>query len=296
MNRMRWMMPATLTVILLLMAAPLLAQTEINETRPLDSSAAVSVSNISGSVKITGGSSNELRVTGTLGRGAEELRISGDSSRMDIEVVLPRHSRNVKPTHLVISLPRNCRLDVSTVSADIDLSDFDGDIDLESVSGEITAVCGAGEVGIQTVSGEISLNCDSAKTDVESVSGDVRARGIHGDISGNTVSGDLLVEGGTFSSITAESVSGNIQFDCGLAGGARVEVSAHSGDVIFLLANSLSAHCEVETFSGNITNGFGPAGTENEHGPGRELEFTAGSGDGHLEINTFSGNVVLKQK
>ena len=39
MNRMKWMMPATLTVILVLMAAPLAAQTEINETRPLDGSA-----------------------------------------------------------------------------------------------------------------------------------------------------------------------------------------------------------------------------------------------------------------
>jgi len=66
--------------------------------------------------------------------------------------------------------------------------------------------------------------------------------------------------------------------------------------VVFLFAGGLSAHCEVETFSGNITNEFGPAGIENEYGPGRELEFTAGSGDGHVEINTFSGNVVLKQK
>jgi DUF4097 and DUF4098 domain-containing protein YvlB len=289
-------MPAALTVTLVLLAAPLMAQTEINETRPLGDSATLSVSNVSGSVKITGWNRNEVQVTGTLGKGAEELRISGTSSHMDIEVVLPQHSRNVKPTQLVISLPRSCRLEVSTVSASIDLNDFDGDVELASVSGEITAVCGAGGVGIETVSGGISLGCDSAKTAVESVSGDIRVRGIHGQISGNTVSGDLLVEGGAFSSIIAESVSGNIQFDCGLTGGARVEVSAHSGDVVFLLANDLSARCEVDTFSGNITNGFGPAGVENEYGPGRELEFTAGSGDGHLEIDTFSGNVVLKKK
>lgn len=296
MNRMGWMVSATLTVALILLAAPLMAQTEINETRPLDSSATLSVDNISGSVIVTGWNRNEVQITGTLGRGTEELRISGDSSRMDIDVVLPKHSRNVKPTHLVISLPRGCRLDVDTVSADIDLSDFDGDMELESVSGDIKAVCGAGDVAIESVSGEIRLQGQSSDTEVENVSGDIRLRGIDGVLSVNSVSGDILVEGGTFSSISAEAVSGNLQFDVGLASGARIEVSAHSGDVLFLLAGGLSADCEVNTFSGNITNEFGPAGIENEHGPGTELEFTAGSGDGHMEIDTFSGNVVLKQR
>lgn len=296
MNRMRWMTTAALTSILVLLAVPALAQTEINETRPLDGSATLSVSNISGSVKVTGWNRNEIQVTGTLGKGTEELRITGNQSRMGIEVVLPRMSRNVKPTHLVISLPRGCRLEVSTVSADIELDQFDGAIELESVSGDITAVCGAGDVEIASVSGEISLDCDSANTDVESVSGDVRLRGVHGVLSGSTVSGDFLVEGSTFTRISAESVSGNLQFDCGLAGGARVEVSAHSGDVVFLFAGGLSAECEISTFSGRITNGFGIEGIKNEYGPGTELNFTAGSGDGRVEISTFSGNVVLKQK
>lgn len=296
MNRMRWMTTAALATILVLLAMPAMAQTEINETRPLDDSAILSVSNISGSVKVTGWNRNEIQITGTLGKGTEELRISGDFSRMNIEVVLPRRSRNVKPTHLVISLPRGCRLDVSTVSADIDLNDFDGDLELESVSGDITADCGAGIAEIASVSGEISLDSDSASTDVESVSGNVRVRGAHGVLSGDTVSGDLLVQGGTFTRITAKSVSGNLQFDCALADGARVEVEAHSGDVVFLFAGDLSAECEVSTFSGRITNSFGPAGIENEYGPGTELEFTAGSGDGRVEISTFSGDVVLKQK
>jgi len=219
MNRMRWMTTAALTSILVLLALPAMAQTEIKETRALNDSATLSVSNISGSVTVTGWNRSEVQITGTLGKGSEELRISGSQSRMDIEVVLPRNSRNVKPTYLVIKLPRGCRLDVSTVSADIDLTDFDGDIELESVSGDITAVCGAGSAEIASVSGDVNLDCDSASTDVESVSGDVRLRGIHGVLSGNTVSGDLLVDGGTFTSISAESVSGNLQFDCGLARG-----------------------------------------------------------------------------
>ncbi len=296
MNRMRWMVPAALTVALILLATPLMAQTEINETRPLNGSATLSVSNISGSVKLTGWNRDEVQVTGTLGKGAEELRISGDASRMDIEVVLPRHSRNVKPTQLVISLPRTCRLDVSTVSADIDLNDFDGDIELQSVSGDITAVCRSGGAEISSVSGEVSLACDSDNTEVETVSGDVRIRGVHGKLSGNTVSGDFLVEGGTFTSITAETVSGNLQFDGALDSNARAEVNTHSGDVVFLL-DGLSLACSVETFSGKITNEFGLNGISDEYSKGTvRWEAPAGSGNGELEINTFSGNVVLKRK
>lgn len=296
MNRMKWMIPAALSVILVLMAAPLAAQTEINETRTLDSSATLSVSNISGSVKITGWGSNEVKVSGTLGKGTEELRISGDSSRMEIEVVLPKQSRNVKPTHLVISVPSNCTLDVSTVSANIELNDFDGDIELAAVSGDITAVCGSGEAEVSTVSGEISLECQSAITEVDSVSGDIRLRGVSGRLSGNTVSGDFLVEGGTFSNLTAETVSGNLQFDIDLDSNAWVEVDSHSGDVVFLLS-SLAVELSVDTFSGKINNEFGLKGISDEYSKGTvHWDAPAGSSGGKIEINTFSGNVLLKQK
>jgi DUF4097 and DUF4098 domain-containing protein YvlB len=194
-------------------------------------------------------------------------------------------------------VPSTCRLSVSTVSASIDLNDFDGDIELVSVSGEITAVCGAGDAEVSSVSGEISLDCQSTNTEIENVSGDVRLTGASGRLSGSTVSGDFLISGGTFSDINAETVSGDLQFDCELDGNTRVEIDSHSGDVIFLLSAAPQVDISVDTFSGGIINEFGMEGISDEYSKGTVLwNAPGGSGNGKIEINTFSGEVLLKQK
>jgi len=295
MNRVRWMATMALLTAAMLLAAPATAQTGIDETRPLDRTAAVSVDNISGSVMITGWDREELRITGTLGKGAKELKISGDRSRMSIEVELPERSRNVKPTHLVISLPRGCRLDVDSVSADIEIEGIDGDVDLASVSGDITAVCASDDVEVNTVSGGISLQGSASNTKAESVSGDLRLEGIGTTLDCGTVSGDILVEGGTFDRLEAESVSGNMQFNIELDGGAKVDVDTHSGDLVFLLS-SLPLDCSVDTFSGRITNEFSPAGIGEKSKGTVFWEAPAGSGDGLVKIDAFSGNVLIKRK
>jgi len=296
MNRTKWMVPAVIAAMLALAAAPLAAQTPIDETRPLDTNGTLFVSNVSGSVTVTGWGGGEVQITGTLGKGAEELRITGDTSRLDVEVKLPKHSKNVRETHLEINVPAGCRLIVDTVSADIEVSGMIGDIEFESVSGDIQAACGAGDVEISTVSGQIRLECQSTSTDVQTVSGDARLTGISERLSSESVSGDFIVSGGIFSDIHAETVSGDLQFDIGLEGNARVEIEAHSGDVVFLL-DDLSIHCSVETFSGSITNEFGWEGVSDKYSKGTvHWEAPAGSGSGKLDIETFSGDVMLKRK
>lgn len=292
----KWMVPAVIAAVLVLAPAPLTAQTPIDETRALDANGTLSVSNVSGSVTVTGWSGGEVKITGTLGKGTEELRITGDASRLDVEVKLPRHSRNVKETHLEISAPAGCRLIVDTVSADITVNGMVGDVEFESVSGDIEASCGAGDVEISTVSGQIRLEAQSTNTELQSVSGDARLTGISGRLTGEAVSGDIIVSGGMFSDIHAETVSGDLQFDIGLDGNARVEIEAHSGDVVFLL-DDLSIDCAVETFSGSITNEFGWEGVSDKYKKGTVLwEAPAGAGSGKLDIDTFSGNVMLKRK
>jgi DUF4097 and DUF4098 domain-containing protein YvlB len=289
---LKWM---TMAAVLILLALPATAQTEIDETRPLDMTAAVSVDNISGSVKITGSDSGQLRVTGTLGRGAEKLEIDGDRSRMSIEVKLPKHSKNVKATHLVISLPRGCRLDVDTVSADIEVEGMDGDVDLSSVSGDITIAGGSDDVEANTVSGRISLKGSATSTKAESVSGDLHLDGISSSLSCGTVSGDILVEGGAFDRLEAETVSGNMRFDIELDGDAKVDLDTHSGDLVLLLSG-LPLDCSVDTFSGRITNEFSPGGIGSKSKGTVFWEAPGATGDGLVKIDAFSGNVLIKRK
>ena len=75
----------------------------------------VLISNLSGSVMVTGWDREEISVEGTLGRGTERLdfEVSGDRAR--IKVIIPRRARNVEGSDLEIKVPRGSRVEVETV-------------------------------------------------------------------------------------------------------------------------------------------------------------------------------------
>ena len=81
-------LPLLLTTFLLAPAA--LAQTAINETRPLDARGRVDISNIKGRIEVRGWERNEVQVTGTLGKGVEKLDIDGSGPQVSIEVRYPK--------------------------------------------------------------------------------------------------------------------------------------------------------------------------------------------------------------
>ncbi len=53
------------------------------------------------------------------------------------------------------------------------------------------------------------------------------------------------------------------------------------------------ADIDVQTFSGEINNCFGPKPVEQQYGPGNRLSFRSGKGGGQVHIDTKSGDVAL---
>ena len=74
---------------LLLVAPPLLAESRIDERRPLAANASVEVQNMQGSIVVTGGDGSEIVISGTLGEGARKLLVEGDENRLRIKVDYP---------------------------------------------------------------------------------------------------------------------------------------------------------------------------------------------------------------
>ena len=66
-----------------------------------------------------------------------------------------------------------------------------------------------------------------------------------------------------------------------------------SGDVNVSFAAAPDADVDVQSFSGDISNCFGPKAVEQQYGPGRRLSFRSGKGGGHVHIDTKSGDVGL---
>jgi hypothetical protein len=310
------------------------AQERVNETRPASPTGTVEIVNTAGSVRVVGWNRNEVQVTGTLGRGVERLDFATEGDRTRVRVVLPREARNVQRSDLEIRVPARSNPQVRTTSADIEVSGVGGAIDARSTSGSVTISGNAREVAANstsgrveitgerlqtlkagTVSGAIRLRGSSGSVEAESVSGAVdisvatpqaraktvsgplTVRGVSGIAEASTVSGEATVEGGRFSRMSLSSVSGGLRFQGDVERGGLYHLNSHSGRIVVRLPAAVAADFEVNTFSGNITNEFGPGAVRvSQYGPGRELRFTAGQGGARVVAKTFSGNVTLARQ
>ena len=123
-----------------------LAGTPINETRDVDADARIDISNVQGSVKVTGWDRNQVGIEGTLGSGSRGLEVSGNASHLEIKVEGAERSgwfnwgsgSNVEDSILDIRVPAGVELSIETVSAEITVNAVSGRlIDIDTVSGKV---------------------------------------------------------------------------------------------------------------------------------------------------------------
>ena len=273
---------------------------QVDETRDADPDARIDVEIISGNIEVRGWDRNQVQVTGTIGDDVKALEVSGSGSSISIDLDVPdswgRRRREID-ARLEISIPNGARLSVETVSADITVTEINGTVELGSVSGTVKVSGSPSRAEVETVSGDIEVKGDQTAITAESVSGDVELTGVAETVEASSVSGNIDVSATEIERATFESVSGDLEFSGGLTANARLHSEAHSGNVTLTLPADTSATWEVETFSGNVGNAFGPGPQKSsEHGPGKWLKFTTGSGEARITVESFSGNVRLEKR
>ncbi len=277
-------------------ALPAMAQQKLDEKRPASKDGVVEVHNVSGSVTVTGWDRDEVAVTGTLGRGSERLELTGGGARTEVRVVLPHLAHHVDGSDLEIKVPAGSRLEVDTVSADIGVDMVTGPVRLESVSGRVNLGGAPREFEAKTVSGGIEIAAANTPGRASSVSGAVALKGVGGSVEASSVSGAVTVAGEAVSRVELHTTSGDIRFDASLAGGGRLDAKTVSGTVDLLLPAATAAEFDVTTFSGSISNEFGPqARRASEYGPGKELSFSTGAG-ARVVAKSFSGDIRLRKR
>ena len=267
-----------------------LAQEEIDLSKSASSDGSVEISNISGSIRVIGWDRDEVKVTGTLGKGVERLDFDVDGRETEIEVVYPKFGRNVKSSHLEIHVPEKSLVAVETVSASIDVSKVQGNVQLESVSGDVTVTGEPSDLEAQSVSGKVRISVSTMEVEIESVSGKIELEGTIQEIGAATVSGGIEIEVSGSRRLEVESVSGSIHFIGDLAKNGDYNFDAFSGTTILELPSNVNADFEIDTFSGSIENTFA-----NEKSSGSK-SFTIGSGGADVTIDTFSGFVKIVKK
>lgn len=295
--------PRPLAAALFLVAGSAFGGTPINETRAVNADARIDVSNIKGSVTVSGWDKSEVAITGSLGDGAKTLAIEGGGEHLTIKVQPPDKQgwfswsadTRMGDSLLDIKVPKSAELKIEVVSADVNLSGVAGrSLKVDGVSGKQRLESGAKEVELGSVSGNIDLAGSSTRAHLETVSGDIRARGLNGQVKFETVSGDIDADNAGYRDMSAGTVSGSITLRGKPEAGARVDVETMSGDVRLYLPGETSTRLRASSFSGSIHSDFGSV-KQPEHGPGSSLETTTGSGDGQVKLETFSGDIEIRK-
>lgn len=280
-------------------ASPAWAATPINERRPLDLDGEISVENVNGHIQVRAWDRPEVTITGSLGKGAERLAISGDQRHLVVEVKYPDNGwngRNIEPTRLELMVPLRASLEVDSVAAGVDVQGVAGDrLSVDAVSGNVVVAAAPREADVETVSGDQNVTVNSGEVSVESVSGDIILRGrLNGEVSAQTVSGNLQLDTNNerLRELSVETVSGNAQARTGLAGNGKISLTTVSGDLRLTTPKNLSARVSGESFSGDL-RAPGAEIVRPKYGPGASFTTRYGNGDGEIRLESFSGEAEL---
>lgn len=281
------------------LATPALADEQVNRTIDASPNGYVEIYNTSGSIEVTGWKQDKVEVTGTLGDSVEELIFERDGDEVLIRVEVPNRHWGDIDADLAIKVPERSTIEVSAVSADIEVKDVLGEQSLESVSGDIETTGVVKEVEAASVSGDVEIKGKDADGDFEvsTVSGDIFVMGVSGSIDAESVSGDIDVAGGRFEDVHFETVNGDQNFAAALIDGGDLSAESVNGTVDIELTEPVSARIDIETFNGSIRNCFGPKPERtSKYSPGLELRFEVGGGDSRIEIETLNGSVNICDK
>jgi DUF4097 and DUF4098 domain-containing protein YvlB len=289
-------------VVVTVAAALLLGQAaradEIEKSAQADPRGEVVISNVAGEVQVTGWDRNEVKVRADLSDDDQRLEFRTSGARTTIEVVLPKGGRSYQgSTDLVVQVPRNSALTMTTVSADQTIKDVRGVQRLQAVSGTIQTELWNEDMEIKNVSGEVAVRGHNGKGTLRatSVSGGLRLDDIGSEMELNTVTGDMTVRVSELSKARIRTTNGNVELRAAkVTDDLRIDAEGINGDLRFRFPRTLDAEFDISTFNGDIDNCFGPKPHRtSEYGPGNALRFKEGNGDGRVRIKALNGTVEI---
>ncbi len=209
------------------------ADRDFERTVAADAKGSVRVSNVAGTVNVSGWDRPEVEVKARLSGNVERVDVLSDKGRTTIRVVVPRNTMDGRRRSSSIRVPAGSDLDISAVSADVDVSKVTGPQRLTTVSGEIHSEFAKDFEG-KTVSGDMRIRGNGQVGDLRlsSVSGDIVLERGAGELGATSVSGDLILEVGSTSSARLRTTSGNVTLRGSMSRrDGSVEADTISGDV-----------------------------------------------------------------
>jgi hypothetical protein len=231
---------------------PLAAQTKTERRFAVLADAAVRVTNLVGSIDVTGWDRDSVAVTAMIPPGAGGLFAAGSGrlAKLGIDGIDP--SLAGPGAKLVVSVPRNARVWIKSASATVTVKGVSGEIEVTSITGRVAIDGEPRVVTIESIDGRVDIVGAATLTRVKSGTGAVHLIGVRGDFSVTTVQGSATVETDEVLSGRIETVSGPVEVSGALPSGARLDLVTHDGEIRAHLGRPIDARFDLATIEGRI--------------------------------------------
>jgi DUF4097 and DUF4098 domain-containing protein YvlB len=276
-------------VFTLALGAPgLRAQNTLDTTLAARAGTRLSVNNMSGEITVRAWDRPQVRIVAEYDRARVEVDES--AGRINVRTT---HRRSESDVAFTITVPNGMAVELGGLSTDVSLDGVCGEASINTVSGDVDVRC-VGEATIQSVSGDVTVLDARAGLEASSTSGEVVVRGARGDVAASSVSGDVELSGIDGTTVSAETVNGDVTWSGRILDNGRYRFETHSGDVTLRVTGNLNAQISVGTFSGDFETDF-PIELAPGSRMGREWEFRLGNGSARLRLRSFSGTIGLRR-
>lgn len=282
------LMKSGLMALLLATALVALADTEIDESRPVHATATVTIALGRGELSVRGTETDDVTVRGEIdSRGS--LAWAGD--RDDLSVTLADDGAEAE---LEVLVPRGISLVVRTVTADVWIDAIDGDLTVQTVNGELRIAGEPRSVTVSGVSGDLVLDVPTDTVDLTWESGDVIIDGARERIACTVASGDVEIRTGPrLTALDCDLLVGDLVLRGPVPAAADWTIDLQVGDLRLAVEDPIDARFEVTTMVGDITSDLATILADDEIGPMRTQTLESGSGRGLVRVVVLQGDVTV---
>jgi DUF4097 and DUF4098 domain-containing protein YvlB len=187
--------------------------------------------------------------------GVVEVDVSGSADGLVVEqhnrTVVVREERQVltgRSYNVTIRVPTDAAVDCGVATADVVVDATVRELRVSTATGDVQVREVSGRLVVKTASGDVEVDL-CADAEVSTASGDVRLKRATGDVSCGTASGDMRI-GACEGDLDARSVSGNVlvgRFD-----GRTLTAKTVSGEIEVTLPRGRRVRYELKSLSGRI--------------------------------------------
>jgi hypothetical protein len=225
-----------------------------------------------------------------------------DKSAYKLGVEPRRVGADMRPSDLVIYVPRRAGISIKSVDASLTGEGVGGWF--YTVSGAIRLSGDAEQVEAESISGDVDLDVTSMVVKARTGRGHMTVRGSPEDVDASTISGPLDVESPAIRRGRFSSVTGNVRYAANPAPGSIFDFSDHAGTVDLFLPRLASSRLDLSTVTGFIQGG-GPLRRDDPNSlkqfrpasaGGQTLTVRLGAGEAHMTVRTFKGAIRLLPK